>query len=86
MGKVIDTEWGKLSDPVKTILERIDINRSSADIRIGEVVDIPYFKGIFTEEMSDEILKYQHSSENEGFYSAQQVGEIVHINFLKAAF
>jgi len=83
---VLETDWSKLSDGVKTILERIDINRKSADIEIGSTINIPYFNGVFTESMAEEIIAYQHSPENKGYYSACKAGNILKVNFLKRAF
>ncbi|MGG1664467.1 hypothetical protein [Brevibacillus sp. NRS-1366] len=84
--QIKETEWGKLSDPVKTILERVDINRKDADLIIGEEINIPYFKGIVTEEIAEELVKYQHSNENEGYFSAMIEGKILKIKFLRQGF
>jgi hypothetical protein len=81
-----ESDWSKLSNPVKTILERIDINRESAEVKIGDIIDIPFFKGVLTEEMADEIISYQYSDENEGHYSASKTEGVLTIKFLKRAF
>lgn len=86
MIKQNELKWVDLSDPVGTMLERVDINRRSCDIRIGEEVNIPYFKGIFTKEMAEEIMAYQYSSENEGYYLATMCDDVLEIEFLKRAF
>lgn len=84
--KIIDSDWSKLSDSTSTILERLDINRKSYNIQIGEEIDIPYFKGIFTEEIAKEIVEYQHSKENKGYYAATIEDGILKFKFLKRAF
>lgn len=84
--KKVENDWQYLSDPVKTILERIDINRRSASLPVGGIVDIPYFKGELTSEMANEIVDYQHSKDNEGFFSAEIVEGTLNIKFLKQAF
>lgn len=86
MKKATELKWADLSDSVGTILERIDINGKSADIEIGSEVNIPFFKGIFTSEMAQEILDYQHSSDNEGYFSALREDNTLKIKFLKRAF
>ncbi|WP_064199029.1 hypothetical protein [Brevibacillus brevis] len=83
---VKETDWSKLSDPVKTILERIDINGRDVDLVIGEAIDIPYFKGIVTEEMAMEIFSYQHSDESKEHYSATREGDVLKVKFLRRAF
>jgi len=82
----IDNDWQHLSDPVKTILERIDLNRRSAVIQIGSIVDIPYFKGEMTADIANEIINYQHSKDNQGYFSATIKNDILKINLLKQAF
>jgi hypothetical protein len=79
-------KWADLNEDVKTILERVDICQCGAAIKIGSEVDIPYFKGIFTETMAKEILDYQHSEENKGFFSASLDSEVLKIKFLKVGF
>ncbi|MWV44908.1 hypothetical protein GRF59_14900 [Paenibacillus sp. HJL G12] len=83
--RIVDTDWSKLDDSVKTILERVDINKKSSDIPIGSLVDIPYYRGEMTEEMADEIIHYQYSSENKGYYAASLEKGILKIAFLKQA-
>lgn len=82
----VENDWQYLSDPVKTILERVDINRKSCEIPISSIVDIPYFKGEMTEEMAQEIVRYQYSSDNKGYFSAEINDEILKIKFIKQAF
>lgn len=79
-------EWKNLSHAVQTILERVDINRSDVQLVIGQEIDIPYFKGIITEEIVKEIEEFQHSEDNEGFFSANVRGNILEIKFIKGAF
>jgi hypothetical protein len=87
MKKTKDIKWADLSDPVGTILERVDINGRSVDIEIGSEVNIPYFKGVFTAEMAQEIMDYQHSKDNaEGHFSATLEDNVLKIKFLKRAF
>ncbi|MGG1650482.1 hypothetical protein ABHN03_16840 [Paenibacillus sp. NRS-1775] len=84
--KKVENDWQYLSDDVKTILERIDINRKSATIPIGSIVDIPYFKGELTNEMAKEIVQYQHSKDNKGYFSAVIENENLKVEFIKQAF
>lgn len=86
MAKQKELMWRDLSHPVGTILERIDINCSGSNIEIGSEVNIPYFKGVFTEDMAQEILNYQRSSENDGNFSAALDNKALKIKFLKRAF
>ncbi|WP_261301624.1 hypothetical protein [Paenibacillus andongensis] len=80
-----ELKWADLSDPVKTIIEHIDINRCDEDFQIGTKLSIPYFKGRFTQEMADAILEYQFSTENvnEGSYSAELLNNVLSMKFLK---
>lgn len=78
--------WATLSDPVKTILERVDINRRGFTLQEGHEFDIPYFKGNITKQMLDEIKEYEQSAENEGFYKTISNGDSLRIVFLKGAF
>lgn len=84
--KKIVSDWSKLSDATGTILERVDINGRDMKLIIGEVLDIPYFKGIITEEIAKEILCYQNSKDNEGYFSAVREDNKLTIRFLKRAF
>ena len=81
-----ETDWSKLSDPVSTILERSDINHRDWNIEINKELEIPYFKGIFTEEMALEIVNYQYSKENKGYFSAKILDGVLMFKFLKRAF
>jgi hypothetical protein len=83
--KKVENDWQYLSDPVKTILERVDINCKSYEIPIRSIVDIPYFKGEMTLEMAQEIVQYQKSKDNEGFFAANVENDILYIKFLKQA-
>jgi len=58
-----------LSDPIKTFLECVEINCKSCEIPIGSIVEIPYFKGEMTLEMAQEIVNYQNSKDDEGFFA-----------------
>lgn len=80
-------EWADLSSEVKTILERVDINRADLVLTIGEEVNIPYFKGVITEKMVHEISSYEQSEENkEALYKTSSEGDKLIIHFLKGAF
>ncbi|MEK4006410.1 hypothetical protein [Paenibacillus sp. FSL H3-0333] len=85
MMKKVDNDWQYLSDPVKTILERVDINCKSYEIPIGSIVDIPCFKGEMTLEMTQEIVQFQVSKDNEGFFGAKVENDVLYIQFLKQA-
>jgi len=80
-------EWADLSPDVKTILERVDINREDLVLTIGEVLSIPYFSGAITEKMVNEISTYEQSEENkEALYkTSREEGKLI-IHFLKGAF
>ncbi|PLS18993.1 hypothetical protein CVD28_00910 [Bacillus sp. M6-12] len=80
------SEWSTLSQPVKTILERVDINRKGFTLEAGQEFEIPYFKGMITTEMLSEIKQYETSSENEGYYKTKSDGDSLRIIFLKGAF
>lgn len=80
------SDWSTLSDPVKTILERVDINRKGCTLQAGQEIDIPYFKGMITEQMLLEIKRYEQSPENEGYYRTVSNGDLLRIVFLKGAF
>lgn len=84
--KKIENDWQYLSDPVKTILERVDINCKSYEVTIGSLIDIPYFKGELTLEMAQEIVQYQSSKDNEGFFAAEIKDNVLYIKFIKQAF
>ncbi|MFF2532465.1 hypothetical protein ACFVS2_26720 [Brevibacillus sp. NPDC058079] len=86
MAKVYESDWAKLSLPTKTILERVDMTRTDEEIKIGEMVDIPFFKGVLTDEIADEIVNYQYSGEQKGYYTASKVDGVVKIKFLQQAF
>lgn len=86
MKKIIESDWSKLSEPVRTILERLDLNREDETLEINEEIDIPYFKGIFTEDMANQIFAYQYSKENDGYYSIKREGNILYYKFIKGAF
>lgn len=81
----MENEWEYLSEPTKTILERIDINRKSAEVPIGHTISIPHFNGVLTEEIAKEFVEYQHSKENEGYFSASLEDDLLKINFIKQA-
>ncbi|OMC63272.1 hypothetical protein BK125_31055 [Paenibacillus odorifer] len=83
--KKLENDWQYLSDPVKTILERVDINCKSCEIPIGSLVDIPYFKGVMTLEMALEILNFQDSIDNEGFFATSVENKVLSIEFIKWA-
>jgi hypothetical protein len=79
-------KWADVSDPVSTILERVDISGKGMRLEIGSMIDLQYFKGIFTKELAEEILHYQHSTDNAGYFSASLEGNVLTITFLKRAF
>jgi len=79
-------DWQYLSHAAATILERIDINHCNLNIPIGETLEIPYFKGVITEELAEEIIRYQHSMDHKGdppFSAEIKDGNLV-ILFLKS--
>jgi hypothetical protein len=86
MKKIKDILWAELSDPVGTILERVDINRRDMKLEINGEVNIPHFQGIFTDGMAKEIMDYQYSKDNEGYFSAAIEDNVLAIKFLKRAF
>jgi hypothetical protein len=80
----VETFWSGLSQPVKTILERVDINRKGLKLEKEKMLEIPYFKGIITKEIIDEIKLYEKTEENEGYFRTQEIGDVLLIEFLKS--
>nr|WP_010503485.1 hypothetical protein [Paenibacillus elgii] len=87
MNNKCNLKWADLSDSVKTIIEHIDINCCDEDFQVGTKLNIPYFKGRFTQEMADAILEYQFSTENlnENCYSAELQDGVLMIKFVKSS-
>lgn len=79
--------WANLSQGVKTILERVDINRKDLILVVGQELNIEYFHGIVTEGMVNEIMSYEKSKDNEEeYFSTTRKGDTLVIHFLKGAF
>lgn len=81
-------EWKELSQANKTILERVDINRRDLHLQIGEELEIPYFKGIITQELVDELKVFQQSEleTNEQYFKVEQTGNQVILRFITHCF
>lgn len=82
----MDSTWSKLSQPVKTIMERVDINKRDLTLKIGQELEIPYFKGIITQQIVDEIKWLEKEEKNEGYFRTEQERNTFTIKFLKSAF
>lgn len=82
----MESTWAKLSLSVKTIMERVDINKRDLTLEIGQELDIPYFKGMITQEMVDEIKLLEKEENDEGYFRTEQEGNLFIIRFLKSAF
>lgn len=82
----MDSTWAKLSQPVKTIMERVDINKRDLTLEIGQELEIPYFKGTITQQIVDEIKWLEKKEEGEEYFRTEQEGKIFTIKFLKTAF
>lgn len=81
-------EWNDLSQASKTILERVDVNRRDLSFQIGEELEIPYFKGVITQELVDELKAFQQSElkTNEQYFKVEQTGNQVILRFITNCF
>lgn len=82
----METFWSELSQPVKTILERVDINKVGLKLEKDKTLEIPHFKGIITDEIINEIKIFEKTEENEGYFRTQEIGDILLVEFLKSPF
>lgn len=64
----------------------MDINRTEMTLELGQILDIPHFKGKITQQIFDEIKLFEKTEENEGFFRTQQLGNVLCIEYLKSPF
>lgn len=81
-----ETDWSKLSVATKSILERVDVNRKGMKLVIGEELVIPYYRGVITNEIVEEIKRFEKLEENEGYFRTEQEENVLIIHFLKQCF
>lgn len=91
--------WRDLRDEVKSILELLDLSRKSRQIAVGETLNLcrcaedkygsrslEWYEYVITSEDLADIDKYQHSTENEGYYTAILKDNVLDFTFIKSPF